>query len=92
MKMNTQQSKTYGTQQGSPEREVHSNIGPPKKDRNISNKQPNPMPRRTQRTTQTHPRANRRKEITKTRAELNDIETKRTIQRIIKPRSLFYKR
>ena len=36
---------------------------------------------------QTKPRASRRKEITKIRAELNDIETKRTIQRINKPRS-----
>ena len=32
---------------GSPEREVHSDAGLPKKDRNISNKQPNPMPTRT---------------------------------------------
>ena len=35
----------------SPEREVHSNTGLPKKDRNISNKQPNPMPTRTGGTT-----------------------------------------
>ena len=46
MKMNTQQSKTYKTQQGSPEKEVHSNAGLPKKDRNISKKQPNPTPTR----------------------------------------------
>ena len=32
---------------GSPEREVHSNTGLPLKNRNISNKQPNPMPTRT---------------------------------------------
>ena len=37
MKMNTQQS--MGHSEGSPEREVHSNIGLPKKDRNISDKQ-----------------------------------------------------
>ena len=36
---------------GSPEREVHSNTGLPEKDRNISNKQPNPMPTRTPGTT-----------------------------------------
>ena len=35
----------------SPEREVHSNTSLPKKDRNISNKQPNPMPTRTGGTT-----------------------------------------
>ena len=41
--MNSQQSKTYGTQQsrGSPEREVYSNTGLPKKNRNSSNKQTN---------------------------------------------------
>ena len=40
--------------------------------------------------TKTKPRANRRKDITKIRAELNDIETKRTIQRIDKSRSWFF--
>ena len=62
---------------GSPEREVHSDTGLPKKDRNISNKRPTSMPTRTGGTT-TKPRASRKKEITKIRAELNDIETKRT--------------
>ena len=33
------------------EREVHSNTSLPKMNRNISNKQPNPMPRRTRGTT-----------------------------------------
>ena len=37
--MNSQQSKIYGHSEASPEREVHSNIGLPKKDRNISDKQ-----------------------------------------------------
>ena len=32
-------------------REVHSDTGLPKRDRNISNKQPNPTPTRTQGTT-----------------------------------------
>ena len=41
---------------------------------------------------QTKPRASRRKEITKIRAELNGIETKRTIQRINKSRSLFFEK
>ena len=48
MKMNTQQSKTYRTHEGSPEREVYGDTGLPKKDRNISNKQPNPTPTRTE--------------------------------------------
>ena len=37
-----------GHSKGSPEREVHSNTGLPKKNRNISNKQPNPTTTRTQ--------------------------------------------
>ena len=38
---------------GSPEREVHSNTGLSKENRNISNKQPNPTPTRTRGTTKT---------------------------------------
>ena len=71
-----------GHSKGSPEREVHSDRDLPKKDRNISNKQPNPTSTRTRRTKQRQPRASKRKEITKITAELNDIETKSTIQRI----------
>ena len=41
---------------------------------------------------QTKPRACRRKEITKIRAELNDIVTKRTIQMINKHRSFFFEK
>ena len=61
-----------GHSEGSPEREVHSDIGLTKKDRNISNKQLNPTSTGTVGTT-TKPRASRRKEITKIRAELNNI-------------------
>ena len=39
---------------------------------------------------QRQPRASRRKEITKMRAELNDIETKSTIVRINETRSWFF--
>ena len=42
-----------GHNKGSPEREVHSHTGLPKKNRNISNKQPNPTPTRTRGTTKT---------------------------------------
>ena len=40
-----------GHSKGSPDREVHSNTGLPKNDRNISKKQPNPTPTRTGGTT-----------------------------------------
>ena len=36
--------KLLGHSKGSPEREVRGDTGLPKKDRNISNKQPNSMP------------------------------------------------
>ena len=41
---------------------------------------------------QRQPRASRRKEITKIRAELNDIDTKSTILRINKSRRLFFEK
>ena len=42
-----------GNSKGNPEREVHSDTGLPKKDRNISNKQPNLTSTRTGRPTKT---------------------------------------
>ena len=40
-----------GHSKGSPEKDVHSDTGLPKKNRNISNKHPNRTPTRTQETT-----------------------------------------
>ena len=37
MKMNTQQTKMMGHSESTPQREIHSNIGLPKKHRNIIN-------------------------------------------------------
>ena len=90
MKMNTHSTKPMGHSEGSPEREVYSDTGLPKKDRNISNKQPNQHLHELEKQQQTKPRANRRKEINKNSAELNDIETKITIQN--KSRSWFFER
>ena len=42
---------------GSPERELHSDTGLTKKNRNISNKQPNPTPTKTQGTTTKTPQS-----------------------------------
>ena len=77
---------------GSPEREVHSDTGLPKKNRNISNKQPNPTPTELEEQQQRQDRASRRKEIPKIRAELNDIETKSIIVRINESRSWFFEK
>ena len=47
MKMKTHSPKPMGHSEGSPEREVHSNTGLPKKNRKNSNKQHNPTCTRT---------------------------------------------
>ena len=41
---------------------------------------------------QTKPKVSRRKEITKTRAEINEIETKKTIAKINKTKSWFFEK
>ena len=71
-----------GDSEGSPEREVHSYIGLPINKEKNSNKQPNPTSTETTEQKQTKPRARKRKEMIDIRAELNEIQTKRTIQRI----------
>ena len=80
-----------GHSKGSPEREVHSDTGLPKKDRNISNNLTLCL-QELEEQQQRQPRASRRKEITKIRAELNDIETKSTILRINDPEAGSLKR
>ena len=65
-----------GHSKGSPKREVPGDTGLSKKDRNISNKEPNPTPTRSEEQQQGESRASRRKEITKIGAELKDMETK----------------
>ena len=80
-----------GQSKGSPQREVHSNTGLPKKEKKIETFKINNLTLCLQELEeqQRQPRASRRKEITKIRAELNVIETKR-IQKINKSRSLFF--
>ena len=75
-----------GHSKGSPEREVYSDTGLPKK---IETTQINNLTIQLQvleEQQQRQTRASRRKEITKIRAELNDIETKSAILRINHPR------
>ena len=81
-----------GHSKSSPEMEVHSDTGLPKKDTNISKKQPNPTCTELEEQQQTKPRASRREETTKIRVELNHIEIKRTILRINKSRSWFFEK
>ena len=81
-----------GHSKGSPEREVHSNTGLHKK---IETAQINKLTIHLQELEEQQKRqtrAIRRKEITKIRAELNDIETKSTIVRINESRSWFFEK
>ena len=80
-----------GQSEGSNGREVHSNTGEPKEEREISNKQPNPTSTRTGGTT-TNKAQSEQKEGNKIRVELNDIEIKNTIQRIDESRSCFFEK
>ena len=81
-----------GHSKGSPEREVQSNTANLKK---IETFQTNNLTLRLQELEeqqQRQPRTSKRKEITKIRAELNDIETKSTILRINESRSWFFEK
>ena len=81
-----------GHSKGSPEREVHSNTGLPKK---IETFQTNDLTLHLQELAeqqQRQPRASRRKEKTKIRADLKNTETKSTILRINESRSWFFEK
>ena len=71
-----------GHSKSSPEREVHSNSELPKKDRKFEINRISLHPQELEEQQKMKPRVSRRKEITNITAELNDIETKRTIQRV----------
>ena len=81
-----------GHSKGSPEREVHSNTDLLKK---IETFQTNNLTVRRQELEeqqQRQPRASRRKEISKIRAQLNHIETKSTLLRMNESRSWFFEK
>ena len=92
VKMNSEQSKTYGAQQRSTEREVHSDTGLPKRTETFQINTITIHLQELEEQQQRQPRASTRKEITKIRAELNDIENKSTIVRINESRSWFFEK
>ena len=65
-----------GHSKGSPERKVHSDTCLPKIDTTFQMNNLTLHLQKLEEQQQTKPNSNRRKEITKIRAELNDIETK----------------
>ena len=79
-----------GCSKSSSKREFYSYTSLPQETRKISNKQSNVTPKELEKEEQTKPKVSRRKEILKIRAEINEIETKRTIAKINKTKSWFF--
>ena len=84
--MNTQQSKTMGCSKHCFKREVNSNTSLPQETRKISNKQPN-FTNKATRERRTKPKVSRRKEIIKIGTEVNEIKTKKTIEKMNETKS-----
>ena len=74
-----------GYSKSSPQREIHRNTNIPQKTGKNSNTQANLAPKGTGERTANRAYTNRRKEIIKIQAELNEIETRRTVEKINKP-------
>ena len=68
--------KIYGTQQEQFKREVYSNTSLPQETRKISNKQPKLWLKELEKVEQIKPNTDRRESM-KTRAEINETETKK---------------
>ena len=78
---------------GGPKREVYSNTGLSQETIKFSNTHPNLTPKGDRdKTQQIKPKASRRREITKIRPEINDIEIKRTVEQMNKSRSSSFER
>ena len=83
-----------GYSKSSSKREVYSNAILPQETSKISTKQSNLTPKGTResRIFFKNPKISRRKETIKFRAEKNEIETKKTIAKINKTKSLFFEK
>ena len=86
---NTTTQNLWECSKSSPKREVYSNTILPQEIRKTSNRQPNFTPKTTGKrtTTKKNSKINRRKEIIKIRAEINEKEMKETIGKINKTKS-----
>ena len=79
-------TKPMGCSKSSSKRKVYSNRSPPQEIRKSSNKQPN-ITSEADREEQTRPKVRGRKEIIKIRAEINEIEIKKTTEKINETKS-----
>ena len=90
--MNSKNPKPMGHSKGSPEREVHSTQAYLKKLETVQTNNLTLCLQELEEQQQRQSTASTRKEITKIRAELKDIETKSTIRRINESRSWFFEK
>ena len=81
-----------GCSKSSSKREVYSNTILPQETRKTSNREPNFTPKTTGKRRTKTPKISRRKEIIKTRADINEKEMKGTIVKINKTKSWFFKK
>ena len=81
-----------GCSKSSSKREVYSNTILAQETRGISNKQPNLTPKAIRERRTKTPNFSRRKEIIKTRSEINVKEMKESIAKINKTKSLFFEK
>ena len=79
-----------GCSKSSSKREVYSYTSLPQETRKISNKQSKLHLKELKKEEQTKPKVSRRKEIIKIRAEIKEIETKKTIAKINKTKNWFF--
>ena len=84
--------KPMGCSKSSSKREVYSNTILPQETRKISDKQSHLTPKGTRERRTKKPKVSRRKEIIKIRAEIKEIETKKTIANIHKTKSWFFEK
>ena len=90
-KMITQWSKSLGHRESSPKREIHNNTGLTQETRESSNKQFNLTLKKNRKRTVNKVKVNRRKELIKIRVEINEIESRKTIQKINETKNWFLK-
>ena len=84
--------KPMGYSKSSSQREVYSNTSLPQETRKSSKKNLTLHLKELEKEEQTKPKVSRRKEIIKIRAEVNEIETKKTIAKVNKTKSWFFEK
>jgi hypothetical protein len=90
--MKPQHTQTYRTQKSIPKRKTHSSECLQKKLERVYTSSLISLLRALNQKEGNSPKRSRRQEIIKLRAENNQLETKRTVQRIDQSRSYFFKK